>query len=686
MEPKVPKQEKPFVPASQTMAEMTLKSVLLGVVMAIVLGAANAYLGMKAGLTVAATFPAAVVAMAALRLPFMRGTILEENIARTTASVGEALVAGAIFTIPAFVLSGAWDSVHYLESTAIMMIGGVLGVLFVIVLRRTLVVEADLPFPESVAASEIVKAGQSGQTGAKYVFGAMGFAALWELFKNSNGIHLIKDYTNGVFSLGKSTIELFKQPTSYKGGLLLETPAASPALMGVGFIVGLRVSAVLFAGAVMGWLLLVPLAVFLNPAVAQTFSADHSMVDIGYEVWKQQVRPLAVGTMIVAAFYTLWNLRGSLIKGISQAFGGSVAGGAAAAERTEKDLNFKKVFATIALMAIPVFILYEFFAQNWAGSLILTVVMIVLGFLFAAVAGYLVGLIGSSNNPISGLTLSALLISAVLMVAIGLTDIHGVAAVLGVAGVVCCAAGVAGDMMQDLKVGHILGGTPWKMQISEIIGVIFAALALAPILGALNKVYHFGSAELPAPQAGLMALLSKGIVGGEMAWPLVVVGMFLAVGLILIKSPSPMLIAVGMYLPFFSTAAIFVGGVIRWALDKRVERQELNPEGRIRAENTGVLLSSGFIAGEALMAVILAFIVLGAEPPEFLLTIPIVGTILTSVVVPVAGWCSGVMHSLSLETPVFWLGLIIYPVLFYLLAWLPIKRARAGGGPATKID
>jgi len=685
MEPKVPKQDKPFVPASQTMAEMTIKSVFLGVVMAIVLGAANAYLGMKAGLTVAATFPAAVVAMAALRLPFMRGTILEENIARTTASVGEALVAGAIFTIPAFVISGAWDSIHYLEATAIMMVGGVLGVLFVIVLRRTLVVEADLPFPESVAASEIVKAGQGGQTGAGYVFGAMGFAALWELFKNSNGIHLIKDYTNGVFSFGKSTIQMFGQPASYQGGILLETPAASPALMGVGFIVGLRVSAVLFAGAVMGWLLLVPLAVFLNPSITQTF-ADHSAIDIAYEVWARQVRPLAVGTMIVAAFYTLWNLRGSLIKGIGQAFGGSVTDGGEETKRTEKDLNFKKVFTAIALMAIPVFILYEFFAQNWVGSLILTVVMVILGFLFAAVAGYLVGLIGSSNNPISGLTLSALLISAVLMVAIGLTDIHGVAAVLGVAGVVCCAAGVAGDMMQDLKVGHILGGTPWKMQISEIIGVIFAALALAPVLGALNSVYHIGSAELPAPQAGLMALLAKGIVGGEMAWPLVVVGMFFAVGLILIKSPSPMLIAVGMYLPFFSTAAIFVGGVIRWALDKRVERQQLEPEGKIRAENAGVLLSSGFIAGEALMAVILAFIVLGADPPAFLLTVPVVGVILTSVVVPIAGWCSGVMHSLSLESPIFWLGLIIYPVLFYLLAWLPIKRAREGGAPATKID
>jgi len=663
MEPKESKKFAPFVPASKSMAELTIKSVLLGVVMAVVLGAANAYLGMKAGLTVAATFPAAVVAMAALRL--MGGTILEENVARTAASVGEALVAGAIFTIPAFVISGAWETLHYWEATAIMMIGGVLGVLFVIVLRRTLVVEADLPFPESVAASEIVKAGQGGQTGAKYVFGAMGFAALWELFKNSNGIHLIRDSASNFFSLGKSTIQMFGQPTSYQGGILLETPAASPALMGVGFIVGLRVSAVLFAGAVMGWLLLVPLALFLNPALADTFS-DHSAIDLAYQVWSRQVRPLAVGTMIVAAFYTLWNLRSSLVAGIGKAFKDFSVGGSGTVERTEKDLDMKKVFLAIAAIAVPVFFLYQYFAQNVGGSLILTVVMVVLGFLFAAVAGYLVGLIGSSNNPISGLTLSALLISAVLMVMIGVTDVHGVAAVLGVAGVVCCAAGIAGDMMQDLKVGHILGGTPWKMEIAEIIGVIAAAAVLALPLAALDKVYHIGSAELPAPQAGLMALMAKGIVGGEMAWPLVIVGMFLAIGLILIGAPSPMLIAVGMYLPFFSTAAIFVGGILRWAFDKKLDKQEAPPEVRTRAENLGVLMSSGFIAGEALTAVVLAFLVLGAEFTPTLQK-------LRQMVTP------------SFE-PVFWLGLLIYPALYYLLVSLPVKRAKEGGAPAVKID
>ncbi len=651
----------PYVPASKNMAELTLKAVLLGVVMAVVLGAANAYLGMKAGLTVAATFPAAVVAMAALR--GLGGTILEENVARTTASVGEALVAGAIFTLPAFVIAGAWENLHYLESTAIMIIGGVLGVLFVIVLRRTLVVEADLPFPESVAAAEIVKAGQGGQTGATLVFGAMGFAGLWELLKNQYGIYVIKESAHRFVDLGQSAITFFtdrmdQTTVKYGGGLLLETPAASPALMGVGFIVGTRVSAVLFAGAVMGWLLLVPLAMFLNPGLPALLADGQDSIDLAMAVWSKQIRPLAVGTMIVAAFYTLYNLRGPLVDGIRNALKdiGAAKADGSAVDRTQIDLNFKKVFVVIALMAIPTFFLYRYFSESTGGALLLTVVMVILGFLFAAVAGYLVGLIGSSNNPISGLTLSALLISAVLMVMIGVTGIDGVAAVLGVAGVVCCAAGIAGDMMQDLKVGHILGGTPWKMELGEIVGVIAAASILALPLAALDRVYHIGSPELPAPQAGLMALMAKGIVGGHMAWPLVIVGMFFALGLILIKSPSPMLIAVGMYLPFESTAAIFVGGVIRWIFDRRAEKANLNDEQRVAAENSGILLSSGFIAGQALMAVIIAFFVLGSEQFSAL---------------------KAIRESLQgAFTPHFFWSLLLYPILIYLLAWFPMKRLR----------
>ncbi len=644
----------PFVPASKDLPELTLKAVLLGAIMAVTLGAANAYVGMTAGLTVAATFPAAVVAMAALR--GLGGSILEENIARTTASVGEALVAGAIFTIPAFIISGAWDELHYFESTAIMLIGGVLGVLFVIVLRRTLVVEADLPFPEAVAAAEIVKAGQGGQTGALHLFGAMGIAAFWELLKNSNGIQYVQASSQRFFTLGRSAIDILQERFEYVGGMLLATPSASPMLMGVGFIVGTKISAVLFSGAVMGWLLMVPLALFLNPGLDAALGTDSSMLDLANSVWANQVRPLAVGTMIVAAFYTLWNLRTSLVTGISKAIKniGLVAEGAAA-DRTEIDINLKKVFIAVLGVAVAVFFLYLHFSHSLAGALTLTIVMVIIGFLFAAVAGYLVALIGSSNNPISGLTLSALIIAAVLMVLLGLTDVRGVAAVLAVAGIVCCAAGIAGDMMQDLKVGHILGGTPYRMQIGEIIGVIFAALVLTFPLMALHRAYVIGSAALPAPQAGLMALMAQGIVAGEMAWPLVIAGMFLALGLILINAPAPMLVAVGMYLPFESTSAIFVGGLIKWVFDRRLKNQGATGEERTRATNTGILLSSGFIAGESLMAVVLALLVIGGDFMPSLLGFQAL--------------------SFGFE-PNLYLSLIAYPAVLLLLAWFTIGKMR----------
>jgi putative OPT family oligopeptide transporter len=653
----------PFVPASEHMPEFTFKAVFLGAIMAVTLGAANAYVGMRAGLTVAATFPAAVVAMAVLR--GFRGTILEENIARTTASVGEALVAGAIFTIPAFVISGAWDELHYVQATAIMLIGGVLGVLFVIVLRRTLVVEADLPFPEAIAASEIVKAGQGGQTGAKYLFASLGLAAFWELLKNPNGIQFVNDATSKFVAFRESTVELFQTRVQYGGGMLLNTPHASPMLMGVGYIVGTRISAILFSGALMGWLLLVPLALFLNPALPGILESGQDMTGLANQIWLRQIRPLAVGTMIVAAFYTLYNLRASLIAGIGKAITQLNLKAVGAEERTEVDLNLKKVMVAVGFTAIATFFLYLHFAQAVRGALVLTVAMVILGFLFAAVAGYLVALIGSSNNPISGLTLTALLIAAVLMVFLGVTDVHGVAGVLGVAGVVCCAAGVAGDMMQDLKVGHILGGTPWRMELGEIIGVIFAAFVLAFPLMALDRVYQIGSADLPAPQAGLMALMANGIVAGEMAWPLVIVGMFFAVGLILIKAPAPMLVAVGMYLPFQATAAIFVGGLIKWVFELRLKAKKATPEERQRAENLGVLMSSGFIAGESLMAVVLALLVIGGD---------------------FAPWLLGFQVLAEGVEPSFMLSLIGYPVVLFLLAWFTVNKMREGGIPSTKVD
>ncbi len=652
---------KPYVPQDSSMKEFTFKALFLGVGMAIVLGAANAYLGLKAGMTVAATFPAAVVSMAILRL--FKGNILEENLARTTASVGEALVAGAIFTIPAFVMveidgKPLWETLYYWKSTSVMLVGGVLGVLLVTLLRRSLVQEADLPFPESVACAEIVKAGQKGGSGAKYVFGTMGLAALIELFKNSKAFQLFSSSTGWVSEFSASTVKIGKvaaDKISYKGALFFDTPLASPALIGVGYIIGPKLSTLTFSGGVLAWWVFVPMLVFFNPELVSSFVSEGGLVDwvgAGGAVAGNMVRPIAVGTMIVASFHTLFKLRGALVSGIGKAISDMKAmkSGTSALKRTDRDIGLKKILLGVGAAFIFMVLVYHNFSHSFSVAIVAGAVMLVAAFLFAAVAGYLVGVIGSSSNPISGLTLSTLLIAAVLMVLMGVKGAPGVAAVLGVAAVVCCSAGVAGDMMQDLKVGHILGGTPWKMEVAEMIGVFFAALVMVfPIL-ALHKAYGLGGDILPAPQAGLMAMMAKGIVAQQMAWPLVIFGMMFAVALIFIGAPSPMIIAVGMYLPFDTTAAIFVGGMIKWIIERRMKQRKLEPSQRERADNVGTLLASGLVAGEALLGVLIAVVVILSDKFTFLKFSPIY---------------TGA-----------WPAIIVFAVLAYVLIAIPLKNAK----------
>lgn len=650
----VPAEFKPYVPADKHMAEFTAKALILGIIMAVVLGAANAYLGLRAGMTVAATFPAAVVAMAVLRI--FGGTILEENVARTTASVGEALVAGAIFTIPAFLISGVWETLNYWESTLLMLVGGVLGVLFVIVLRRSLVEEAGLPFPESVAAAEIVKAGQGGATGAKYVFGAMGLAALLEFLKNARGLQLFTETKTWFIEFAQSKISLLGTEQTYQGGMQIETPAASPALMGVGYIIGPRLASLTFSGGVFAWLLLIPAILFFNNDLSSLLVAGNTWEEIAHDVWYFQVRPLAVGAMLVGAFYTLFRLRGPLTSGISKAMADmkKLKSGTEKPSRLEIDLDFKWIFTAIGVLLIPMAALYTYFSGSLFSGIVATLVMAAAGFFFAAVAGYLVGLIGSSSNPISGLTLSTLLIAALLMVALGTTGTHGITAVLAVATVVCCAAGVAGDMMQDLKVGQILGGTPWRMEWAEIIGVAAASLVLVWPLIILNQGTPggIGGEILPAPQAGLMALMAQGIVGGDMAWPLVIIGMLFAFGLILVNTPSPMIIAVGMYLPFPTTFAIFAGGMIAWILQWRLEKRDVPEEETDAAKNVGTLLASGLVAGEALTGVLLA------------------GLYMLTVELPVIS-----------QSP--YIGFLVFPLLGWVLVRYPLKSLTGGPTPPS---
>ena len=611
----------PYISEKTDMREFTLRALLVGLVLTVILGAANAYLGLRAGMTIAATYPAAVIGMAVLRI--MRGSILEENIARTVGSIGESVAAGAIFTIPAFLISGAWLKFNtveaYIKSSALMFVGGLLGILFVTFLRRVMVTDPDLVFPESVAAAEIHKAGQKGSQGAKFLFQAMGLGSLFYALGVVQLFAASKDFIIRVGKIGASFVRLGAEkeaPTLGAGGTVaVSGPGIYPAYIGVGYIIGPRLAALNFAGGVLAWGLFAPLLMyFLGPQLIERFyGPDVAMAQVDWpdmvtNVWKFIIRPIAVGGMLVGAGYTLFRMRKNLAAGIKRSMGDikKAAGQAEVSSRLEKDLNIKVVLAGLAATFVLMIFVYKVFAGSWPPAVLAAVVMAIAGFFFAAVSGNLVGTIGSSNNPISGLTLSTLIIAALLMVVIGASGMSGVAAVLGVAAVVCVSSAVAGEMLQDLKVGHILGGTPYKMQIGNIFGVLLSALVMYFPLMLLHGAFTFGSKELPAPQAGLMAALSQGIVGGEMAWPLVIVGMLMGFAMILVQVRSPMLVAVGMYLPLETTFAIFAGGMIKGAVDRFSARRQHNEAQKARVSNVGILLAAGLIAGEALTGLVRA--------------------------------------------------------------------------------
>lgn len=610
---------------------MTVKAVALGIFLAFVFGSANAYLGMRAGQTVAATIPAAVIAMALFRLPAFRGTLLEQNIARTAASVGEALVAGAIFTIPAFMMveingQRLWTNLrdHYWEATLVLLVGGLIGVFFIILLRRPLCVDAPLPWPESVASYEIVKAGEAAASGApKYIFGAMGFAGLVQILKSDRGIQIFREYSEGFLAFPKSLIRHFnyeKQPigdVTHFGGVPWSTPSLSPALIGIGYIIGPALASITISGGLLAWWILIPLCLFVDPDLPKRIGTNDPSI-AAYSVWYNVVRPIAVGMMLVGAASTMFSMRQSLWSSLRGIF---TAAGAAANEgqpmdRTERDIPAKWVVVSTLILMAPITAIYYFFTKGIVAAIIAAVVMTITGFLLSAIGGYLVGLVGSSNQPLSGLTLSALIIAALMMLAIGVTGLPGVAAVLGVAAVVCVACSVSGSLIQDLKAGHLLGGTPWKMEVVEIISVILLAFFLMGPIIALHEANlntgGIGGRALPAPQAGLMAQLAKGIVGGQMAWGLLAIGAAFGIAMILCGARSPMLVAVGMYLPFDTTSAIFIGGVMKWTVDRMSAR--LSAERKARVEEKGTLLASGLIAGEAIVGILMAVVFLVGVP------------------------------------------------------------------------
>lgn len=629
------------------MKEFSFRAVLLGAFMAMLMGAANAYLGLKAGMTIAATYTTAVIAMAVLKA--LKGTILEENAARTVGSIGGNIASGAIFVLPAFFISGIWNpfysTSHYIISTVILIFAGVLGIMFVTLLRRVLIEDKDLPFPESIAAAEIHKSGQKGTGGSKFLLSGMGIGALLTALVD--------------FKLIAGTWQ--KVVSFTKGSILLRSPGMAPAYFGVGYIIGPRLGAINFSGGVLAWGLLAPaIAYFLN------YNNPGAIPDWAVEitrVWKAYVRYIAIGGMLVGAFYTLYKMHKSLLEGITRSFSNlrKAAAGGAVFERTEKDLQMKYALPILGVIAVVMFFIFNYFTGSVIPAAVATVVMILLGFVFAAVSGYLVGIIGVSNNPTSGLTVSVLIVVAFLMIALGMSGNAGVAAVLGVAAFTCVSVSVAGEMMQDLKAGHILGCTPWKMQIGDIFGVVSASLVMFFVLSLLhlgdikqntaaeiqklqnsntttitykgknpefagktfmlNEVTAmspeiqndilgtnagFGGEKLPAPQASLMAIMARGIVEGKTELIMIVIGMFMGIALILMQVKSPMLISVGMYLPIDTSFAIFLGGLMKGIIDKIIEKRKYDEKTKEKISNTGILLSSGLIAGEALIGLLFA--------------------------------------------------------------------------------
>ncbi len=689
------KEFKPFISPDQDLKEFTMRALLIGLFLAVLLGAANAYLGLKAGMTIAATYPAAVLGMAVLRL-FKDSNIVEENFTRTVGSIGESVAAGAIFTLPAFLIAGVWSNdffasfAGYWKSTVIMLVGGIAGILFVTLLRRVMVEDPDLPFPESVAAGEIHKAGRAGATGAKYLFYAMGIGGLIQFLVDFTILKKVWAHFIGFAQkvipnthlekcgIPKSTFE----GVSTGGGFLLKTPSMSPAFLGVGYIIGPRLAALNFAGGVLAWGLFVPLFLLVlapqySEHIGTTFMLGGKEVTLTWEyiadniIFNSIVKPIAIGGMLMSAAYTLFNMRKSLASGIKRSIDDVKKAALAkdAVLRTDKDINIKTVFSGLLIISVITFIVYWWFmgftSQQFLPALVAAVVMMLAGFFFAAVSGYLVGLIGSSNNPISGLTISTLVVAAILMVVLGATGTEGVIVVLAVAGVICVSAAVAGEMLQDLKVGHILGGTPWRMQVGDFIGVIISALVMWIPLFILNAgdlkkaaiegyVGGFGGKELAAPQASLMAQLSQGIVKGEMVWGLIIVGILMAIGFILVKVKSPMLMCVGMYLHFGTVSAIFVGGIIRWVVDMMIAGRKLNENQKSRVDNRGVLLAAGLIAGEALMGLVFAALAF------FEVEVPKV-------------W----------EGSPYWLSILVMVALGYLLVKLPLNNAGDPNEPAA---
>ncbi len=602
--------------------QLTPRAVILAIILAVVLAAANTYLGLFAGLTIASAIPAAVVSMAVLRA-LGGGHILENNIVQTGASAAASMAAGVIFTIPALLILGFWDDFDYWWVFTIAGLGGVLGVLFSVPLRRALIVEQKLNFPEGKAAAEVLKAGDNPATGVKLLAGSSLIGAIAKLAGES-GLRFFADTAAAATFAGR--------------GVAYIATNVSPALLGVGYIVGLNIGVVVVAGGVISWHFGIPIyhAYFMDPEFAAQLAGRDAEATAGL-IWRGQIRYLGVGAMLIGGIWTLISMRKSIMSGIRSGLAAARAGSGGVVPYTEQDLPMKWVLIGIVVFTVPLGILYQAIVGDLTVSLPMTLIMIAAGFLFGSVSAYMAGLVGSSNNPVSGMTICTILFASGVLLLLMDNQAQasvGAVATIMIGAVVCCAAAVAGDNLQDLKAGYIVGATPWKQQVMLAIGAVSCAFIMAPVLNLLATAYGMGIPTdehpnaLAAPQATLMASVAKGMFGGgDINWNIVIVGAVIGAAIITLDETlkarkaawrTPVLAAaVGIYLPLELTVPIFLGGLLSYIVERMANVAD-DPDAKEKLHRRGVLFAAGLITGEALMGIFIAIPIVTSGDREVL--------------------------------------------------------------------
>ncbi len=580
---------KPYVAAEKITPEITVTSIIMGVLLAVVFGAANAYLGLRVGMTVSASIPAAVIAMGVIRVIMRKNSILESNIVQTIGSAGESLAAGAIFTLPALFLwaaEGKTDKPELLEITIIALIGGLLGVFFMIPLRNALIVKEHgvLPYPEGSACAEVLLAGEEGGANASTVFAGMGFAALFKFI--IDGIKAVA----GEVSL------------SFKGFAGQIGTQIYPAVLSVGYICGARISSFMFAGGVLSWLVIIPVIVLFGGNIVM-YPSDVPISELyasggASAIWGSYIRYIGAGALAAGGIISLIKSLPLIVKTFSGAMKSMSGAGANGQSRTDRDINIKVVIIAIVILTLLVWLV-----PTIPVSLLGAFIIVIFGFFFATVSSRMVGLVGSSNNPVSGMAIATLLIATLILKITGASGIEGMCSAIAIGSIICIVSAIAGDTSQDLKTGFILGATPKKQQIGEVVGVVSSALAIGGTLFLLDSAWGFGSEQLAAPQATLMKLIIEGVMDGNLPWGLVLIGVFIAVVVEILGIPV-LPFAIGVYLPVQLNACIMVGGLVRLALDK-LKREKAEKDAIV---NDGVLFCSGMIAGEGLVGILLALL------------------------------------------------------------------------------